>query len=156
MLTDMEIAKPITQAVSYVISTVAGFSPIAGEPYIKKNQSIQGDVSATVSVTGDRDGSISVIFTKKCAEAIVKGMLGEDIKDVIEDTKDTVGEVTNMISGHVRKELVDLGLTLHGSTPTVILGDNHILVHVMNSPVLVFPFETEYGDFFVEIVFSRV
>lgn len=144
------IAKHFISATSNVLSTMAGISPKAGAPYVKKNMMAKGDVSAIVGITGHAKGSISVTFTKSCAIALVKGMLGDDIEDIIQDTKDAVGEVTNMISGQARASLVNDGLVFQGATPTVIMGDNHTISHVSKSPIMAIPFSTDNGDFTVE------
>lgn len=154
MLSNVEIAKPFVQAVLKILDTMAGISATAGKPYIKKNNVATGDVSAIVGVTGDRIGTISVSFTRPCAIALVRGMLGDDIHDVLQDTQDAVGEVTNMVSGQARAGLQTLGVTLQGSTPTVIVGDGHTIRHISHSPVVAIPFTSGAGEFTVEFCFE--
>ncbi len=150
MASGVELARPFVQATIHVLSTMSGLTPAPGTPYVKKNSVAQGDVSAIVGITGDKVGSISVTFTKGCAIALVKGMLGDDIQDILQDTKDAVGEITNMISGQARGTLAEMGLVFQGSTPSVILGDNHTLSHCAKGPVVAVPFDTEYGPFTLE------
>ncbi|WP_243311956.1 chemotaxis protein CheX [Fundidesulfovibrio agrisoli] len=151
---DAEIAKPFVQATKHVLSTMAMLDPAPGKPYVKKNNTAAGDVSAVVGLTGDKHGSISISFSKKCAVAIVKNMLGDDVQDIIQDAKDAVGEITNMISGQARAGLSQMGLTMQASTPTVIFGDNHTITHVTTGPVIAIPFSTPYGEFTVEFCFE--
>ncbi|MFP5238666.1 chemotaxis protein CheX [Fundidesulfovibrio soli] len=151
---DAEIAKPFVQATKHVLSTMAMLDPAPGKPYVKKNNNAAGDVSAVVGLTGDKHGSISISFSKKCAVAIVKNMLGDDVQDIIQDAKDAVGEITNMISGQARAGLSQMGLTMQASTPTVIFGDNHTITHVTTGPVIAIPFSTPHGDFTVEFCFE--
>lgn len=153
-LSGVEIAKPFMHATIHVLSTMAGITPTPGKPYIKKNSVAQGDVSAIVGITGEKAGSISVTFTKQCAIGLVRGMLGDDIQDILQDTKDAVGEITNMISGQARSGLAELGMAFQGSTPSVIMGDNHTLSHITKGPVIAIPFETENGQFTVEFCFD--
>lgn len=150
MASSVDIARPFVKATIEILSTMAGLTATAGTPYVKKNLVAKGDVSAIVGVTGDQKGSIAVSFTRSCAIALVKGMLGDDIEDVLQDTQDAVGEVTNMVSGQARAGLVEMGITLMGSTPTVIVGDGHIIRHISSSPVIAIPFTTPYGGFTVE------
>lgn len=152
--TDAEMAKPFVQATKHVLSTMAMVDPVPGKPYVKKNNTAAGDVSAIVGLTGDKHGSISISFSKKCAVAIVKNMLGDDIQDIVQDAKDAVGEITNMISGQARAGLAQLGLTMQASTPTVVFGDNHTISHVSSGPVVAIPFTTPQGDFTLEFCFQ--
>ncbi|MFP5221547.1 MAG: chemotaxis protein CheX [Acidobacteriota bacterium] len=152
--TDAEIAKPFVQAAKHVLSTMAMLDPTPGKPYVKKNNSAAGDVSAIVGLTGDKRGSISLSFTKKCAVAIVKNMLGDDVGDIMQDAKDAVGEITNMISGQARAGLAQMGLAMQASTPTIIFGDNHTISHVTSGPVIAIPFTSPQGDFTVEFCFD--
>ena len=152
--TDAEIAKPFVQATRHVLTTMAMLEPAPGKPFVKKSNTASGDVSAVVGLTGDKHGSISISFSKKCAIAIVKNMLGDDIVDIIQDAKDAVGEITNMISGQARAGLAEKGLVLQGSTPTVIMGDNHSITHIAKSPIMAIPFETDAGNFTIEFCFE--
>ena len=152
--TDAEIAKPFIQATKHVLSTMAMLDPTPGKPYVKKNNTAAGDVSAVVGLTGDKHGSISISFSKACAVAIVKNMLGDDIQDIMQDAKDAVGEITNMISGQARAGLAQMGLAMQASTPTVIFGDNHTISHVSSGPVVAIPFSTAHGDITVEFCFQ--
>ena len=150
MSAGVEIAKPFITAVTMVLSTMAGVTPTAGKPYVKKNLRASGDISAIVGITGAHRGTISLTFSRSCAVHLVKAMLGDDISDIIQDTSDAVGEITNMVSGQARAGLAEMGIILQGSTPSIILGDNHTLAHVSSSPIIAIPFSTESGSFTLE------
>lgn len=154
MSTGIEVAKPFIVATVNVLTTMASIEPIPGKPYVKKNNVAQGDVSAVIGVTGYKNGSISVTFSKKSAIALVKSMLGDDIQDIMQDTKDAVGEITNMVSGQARAGLAEMGMVFQGSTPSVIMGDGHTISHVTKSPIMAIPFTTPHGDFTVEFCFE--
>lgn len=153
-LTDAEVAAPFIKATLVVLSTMSGIEASVGKPYVKKENIAEGDVSAIVGVTGDRNGSIAVSFSRSCATALVRGMLGDDIEDPLQDTHDAVGEVTNMISGQARSGLTESGLTLQGTTPTVIIGNNHIVTHSSSAKVIAIPFQSPDGNFTVEFCFE--
>ena len=150
----IEIAKPFIKATVDVLSTMAMMDPKPGKPFIKKDETATGDVSAIIGFTGEKNGSISVSFTKQCAVAMVQNMLGDDVGDILQDAKDAVGEVTNMISGQARSGLAAMGMTFMGSTPTVIMGDSHSVSHISKNPIIVIPFETSEGTFTVEFCFE--
>lgn len=150
----IEIAKSFIKATTEVLAIMAKITPVAGTPYIKTDNTAKGDVTGVIGLTGDKTGTISVSFTQKCALAVVKKMLGDDIQDVIQDTKDTVGEITNMVSGKTRQLLEKNGLTILSSTPTVIMGKGHTIHHISSEPVMAIPFITEHGEFTVEFCFQ--
>ena len=152
--TSAELAKPFIKATRNVLATMAHMNPTPGKPYVKDNSAANGDVSAIVGITGDMCGSISLSFTKKCAIAMVKSMLGDEMSDVMADAKDAVGEITNMISGQARAGLADMGIKMQGSTPTIIFGDNHYISHMSKSTVMAIPFATDNGNFTVEFCFQ--
>ena len=155
MLSNVEVARPFVKATLEILETMAGISATAGKPYTKKDNIAKGDVSAIVGVTGDKTGTISVSFSQACAIALVKGMLGDDIEDIMRDTADAVGEITNMISGQSRAGLIEHGIQLQGSTPTIIFGDKHSLMHMAKVSVVAIPFSTEYGPFCLEFCLEK-
>ncbi|GAB7023850.1 chemotaxis protein CheX [Salidesulfovibrio brasiliensis] len=151
---DVELAKPFIKAAVDVLSTMAFIQPKVGKPYVKKNNTAVGDVTGLVGLTGDKQGSVSMSFDKKCAVNIVKNMLGDEIDDIMQDVKDAVGELTNMISGQARAGLAERGLVFEGSTPSVIMGDNHTISHVAKNPIMAIPFSTDHGGFTIEFCFE--
>jgi chemotaxis protein CheX len=151
---DVELAKPFIKAVVDVLSTMAGINPKADRPYVKKGNVATGDVTGLVGLTGSKVGSVSISFDKGCAIAIVKNMLGDDIQDIVQDVKDAVGEITNMVSGQARAGLSEMGIPMQGSTPTVIMGDNHTIAHVTSAPIMAIPFNTPVGKFTIEFCFQ--
>jgi chemotaxis protein CheX len=153
-MTEIEIAKPFIKATQNILSTMAMLESRPGKPYVKKEKVAKGDVSAIIGITGDRNGTFAISFSKTCAVQLVKRMLGDDVDDLLSDVQDAVGEISNMISGHARLGLADMGLKLQGSTPSVIMGDNHVISHMTRAAVVAIPFETEFGNFAVEFCFE--
>ncbi|WP_027723317.1 chemotaxis protein CheX [Maridesulfovibrio zosterae] len=149
-----ELAKPFIKAAVDVLSMMAMVTPIPGKPYVKKGKTAVGDVTGLVGITGDMNGTISISFTKSCAVTIVKNMLGDDIQDIIQDVQDAVGEITNMVSGQARAGLAEHGLTFSGSTPSVIMGDNHTIAHISSTPIMAIPFNSDAGEFTIEFCFE--
>lgn len=151
---NIAVAKHFITATVNVLSTMAHIKPVAGKPFVKTNMIGLGDVSALVGLTGAKSGSIAVTFPKATAIGVVRGMLGDDIQDIINDTKDTVGEICNMISGQARAHLAEAGMALQGSTPTIVFGDNHSISHISSAAVVAIPFTSDAGGFIVEFCFE--
>ena len=153
-MSDVALAKPFVQATINVLSSMTGLSPVPGKPYVKKTDKAQGDVSAIVGITGCKSGAVALSFSQSCAIALVMGMLGDAIEDIIADTRDAVGEITNMISGQARATLSEMGLPLQGSTPSIVFGANHSLSFPGQGTTVAIPFETDYGAFTLEFCFQ--
>ena len=153
-MSDVALAKPFVQATINVLSSMTGLSPVPGKPYVKKTDKAQGDVSAIVGITGCKSGAVALSFSQSCAIALVKGMLGDAIEDIIADTRDAVGEITNMISGQARATLSEMGLPLQGSTPSIVFGANHSLSFPGQVTTVAIPIETDYGAFTLEFCFQ--
>ena len=151
---DPSLAKPFIKATKDVLSSVASLEVVAGTPYVKKDKRARGDVSAIIGVTGDKNGTFSISFDRKTAIHIVKQMLGDAIEDIMQDVQDAMGEITNMISGHARVGLADMGLKLQGSTPSVIMGDNHTIAHMTSAMAIAIPFSCDAGTFTLEFCFD--
>lgn len=152
---DIKYVNPFINATLNVLETMAFTKAEAGKPYVKKDQVAPGDVSGVIGLTGDVSGTISVSFAEKSILSIVSNMFGEEMKELNEEIKDAVGEITNMISGQARQELENLGRPLQAAIPTVIMGKNHSISHVTSHPVIAIPFSTANGDFTIEICFEQ-
>ena len=149
-----EFINPFLESTISVVSTMASVQPVAGAPFIKKEATVVGDVSAVVGITGEAEGSLCLTFTQECILYIVSKMFGEEKAEIDEEVKDAVGELTNMISGASRRALEGLGHHFQGAIPSVISGHNHEVRHVTKGPILSIPFTTEKGAFTVEVCFK--
>jgi len=152
---DAKFIDPFISATLNVLDTMAFTKAEAGKPYLKKDQIASGDVSGVIGLTGEVSGTFSVSYTEKSILAIVSNMLGEEMKELNEEIKDAVGEITNMISGQARQELDRLGRSLQAAIPTVILGKNHTITHVTAYPIIAIPFSTSSGGFCIEVCFEQ-
>lgn len=152
---DVKLINPFINATLHVLETMASTKPEAGKPYLKKDEVARGDVTGIIGLTGEVNGTISVSFTENSILFIVSRMFGEEMKELNEEIKDAVGEITNMISGQARKELEELGRSLKAAIPTVIMGKNHSISHISSSPIIAIPFGTDNGDFTIEVCFEE-
>lgn len=148
---DVKFINPFLDGTVSVLKTMAFVEPTAGKPYLKKDNSARGDVSAIIGLTGDAIGSLALSFSEGAILKIVSNMLGEEIKAINRDIKDAVGEITNMVSGVARKHLEAEGLNITAAIPTVVAGKDHTIVHVLGGPSIIIPFAIGEGDFVVDV-----
>ena len=137
-----EFINPFLEATISVIKTMAFVEVTPGKPYIKKGNSSSGDISGIVGITGEAEGSLCITFSKDCILGVIGRMFDEKLKEINDEVKDAVGELTNMISGDSRRRLQDLGYNFQGAIPSVISGPGHEIKHVTKGPILSVPFSS--------------
>lgn len=148
---DVKYINPFLEGTVSVLKTMAMIEPVAGKPYLKKDNHSRGDVSGIIGFTGSAKGSLAISFSKASILKIISNMLGENHTEVNGEVRDAVGEITNMISGVARKNLEAQGLNILAAIPTVVSGENHAILHVLGGPSIIIPFETSAGPFYVDI-----
>jgi chemotaxis protein CheX len=151
---NVEFINPFLSATIDVLKTMAFTEVKPLKPIIKKNAVAEGDISGVIGITGPSLGSMSLTFPEVCILKIVSNMLGEEHKEMNEEIKDAVGELTNMISGAARNELGKSGYSFRTSIPMIITGKAHQIKHRCNAPIIALPFEAQGGTFIVEISFE--
>lgn len=152
---DVSLINPFINATVNVLETMAFTKVTAGKPYLKTEDMANGDVSGVIGLMGEVSGTLSVSFTEKCILAIVSSMLGQEMKELNEEIKDAVGEISNMISGQARQALDETGRVLKAAIPSVIMGKNHSIKHITTHPIMAIPFTTDHGGFTIEVCFEK-
>lgn len=139
---------------AYVTSTTNAVQTMANvkfnarqKPHLKKEGAPLCDVSATIGITGSYMGAITVNFDKIIACAIASNMLGEKHEELDDNVLDAIGEIANMVAGGAKAE----GLNYRISIPTISSGKTISHHFSPGSPTVVIPFDTEIGDFTLEV-----
>jgi len=146
-----EFINPFLEATLSVLKTMASAEAVPGKPYVKTGSAACGDISGVVGITGQAEGSLCLTFSREVILQIMTSMLGEEQKEITEEVKDAVGELTNMISGDSRRRLQEKGYTFHGAIPSVISGPGHEVKHITRGPVLSIPFSLNGGNVVGEV-----
>jgi len=82
-------------------------------------------------------------------------MLGLETEEVSpEEVRDAIGEVTNMIAGHVKSRLQG-GDEVAISLPSVIAGKDFVLQHPVDPPTLLMPFSVEGAPLYVSVTLGE-
>jgi len=153
---NVEFVNPFLSAIMNVLSTMARMEIKAGKPTIKKNEVACGDVTGIIGMASDQaKGTLAVTFTEQVILEITKRMLGEEVSSIDETVCDMVGEITNMVTGGAKSELSEKGYRFDMAIPSVIAGKDHIIRHKSKAPIVIVPFNTSAGDFFIEICFEE-
>jgi len=154
---DVTFINPFLEAAVNVLQTMAFTETQVGTPFFKgKTPLSQGDVTGIVGLTGNKHGSLAVSFSEAAILQVVSNMFGEACKEMNDDVRDAVGEITNMICGNARRILAEQGHPLQAAIPTVIDGKGHKICHPFPGPVLVIPFVVgEEGRCFLEVCLAE-
>jgi len=152
---DVRYINPFIESTINVMKTMAFITAKPGKPYIKKNQVATGDITGIIGLSGDNEGSLSITFTFPCIKGVLESMLGEVHDEINEEVSDAVGELTNMICGNARNKLEAENINLTAGIPTIITGQGHTISHITKSPVIVLPFNTDFGKFSLEFAFNK-
>ena len=148
---NVNFINPFISATIHVLDTMVSAKVEPGKPFLKKDSIAMGDVTAIIGLTGEARGTISVSFTEQSILSIVTKMFGEEAKELNEEIRDAVGEISNMISGHARRSLEKMGKSMTAAIPTVIMGKKHTISHITHYPVIAIPFNTDHGGFTIEV-----
>jgi len=148
---DAKLINPFVNATTNVLETMAFVRPVAGKPFLKKNDVAQGDVTGVIGITGAKNGTVAVTFDQGAILKIVSNMFNEEMKEVNAEIADAVGELTNMISGQARRELEKIGKIFNAAIPSVITGKQHSIIHYTNGPKIAIPFSINEGKFVIEV-----
>lgn len=148
---DVKFINPFIYGTMEVMEKMAFIKPVAGKPYAKTDDTARGDISGIIGMTGDATGSLAMSFSEACILGICEKMLGEKHVEINRAVLDTVGELTNMISGSSRKLMEKDHLKVLAAIPTIVFGRAHTVRHVIKGPSIVIPFTTEFGNFVIDV-----
>ena len=152
---DVTLINPFLQGTIEVLKKMAFVEPRPGKVYLKNTALAHGDVSAIIGITGDMVGSLAISFGEICICHLVGSMLGESFTEANQEVFDGVGEITNMISGVARTYMEKEGMRVYAAIPAVVYGKNHTINHILKSPSIVIPFDTDHGSFVVDVCIKR-
>lgn len=151
---DVMIINALLNSLMNVLSTMAKLTPQPGNPIAKNDDEARGEVSGFMDMENEvTRGSMAISFSPKVIKSLVKTMVGEEIKKVDETAKDLTGELTNMIVGGAKAQLAEKGIDFAMSTPQVFSGKKHQIKHKYDGQTVILPFDSDCGEFFLEINF---
>jgi len=151
-----EFINPFLDAVLNVLTTMAQTTAKPGKPLLKKDNLSLGAITGMIGMVGEKTkGSWAITFSKEAILHIASNMLGEQLEEIDEMVTDVVCEITNMVTGGAKRVLSEKGYRFNLAIPTMISGDDHFVHHKTKGPIIIIPFETEAGNFFVEVCFEN-
>ncbi|MBU1341969.1 MAG: chemotaxis protein CheX [Proteobacteria bacterium] len=152
---DAILVNPFIEGTLHILDTTAFVKVKPETPFLKKDRKSQGDISGLIEISGDLSGTAAISFSKKSILGIVSAMFGEDMTQINEEIHDAVGEISNMVAGHVTTKLAEMGKKVKVKFKEIILGQDALIEHIQGVPhVLALPFRTTKGKVVIEVCYS--
>lgn len=153
---DTDFINPFLTATLRVLKVQAGIDAKAGKIYLKNERDhFVGDVSGVIGIVSESfNGSVVISFPEETFLNVMSDMLGEEFTELNKEILDGAGEITNMIFGQAKISLNEKGYGIKTAIPSVVSGKDHSLNALTKGPIVVVPFESSAGKFFVEICLS--
>ena len=129
-------------------------------PEIKKTPTAKGYYSAIMGMNGVLEengenrkfkGSMSVTWSNDCYLKSASKMLMEDYTELNDEIRDAGAEIVNIIMGKSKTILAERGYRIDMSTPPVVIGQAHELQYQKDVTTITTPFNSELGEFWLEI-----
>lgn len=154
---DTEFINPFLNATIHVLKVQATTEAKPGKVHVKKaSDQTMGDISGIIGIVSEAfNGSVVISFPEQTFLKIISSMLGEEYNKLDQEIIDGAGEITNMIFGQAKIVLNEKGYGIKTAIPSVVSGKNHTLTAQSKGPVVVVPFESNAGNFVVEICLSN-
>lgn len=153
---DTEFINPFLTATLHVLKVQANVEAKPGKIVLKTpGDKYVADISGVIGVVSETyNGSIVISFPEDTFLKVMSGMLGETYTEINQEIMDGAGEVTNMIFGQAKIVLNEKGYGIKTALPSVVTGKKHSLSSSTSGPVVIIPFESAAGDFYVEVSLS--
>lgn len=153
---DAALVNPFIEGVLHILDTTAFVKVKPVEPFFKKNRESLGDISGLLEISGDLSGTAVIGFSKKSILGIVSTMFGEDMTRIDEEIHDAVGEISNMIAGHVTTKMGETGKQVNIRFKKILTGGDFLTDDMADTqPVIVLPFKTTKGKVVLEICYNQ-
>ncbi len=146
------LVNPFIEGTLHILSTTASVRARPDPPFIKNGTQPLGDITGMMEIQGDVSGSAALTFSRGSILNIVSEMFGEAMTELNEDITDAVGELSNMIAGHVNTRMVELDKKAKVRFARIFQGASQTIDHsAAGAPVLVLPFRTTRGKVVLEV-----
>ena len=124
--------------------------PLSATEYVNPVNQGQGSIGACVQLVGEWEGAVRLDCSSGLAELAARRFLGKARSELtVDDLRDTVGELTNMVAGSVKALLPQ---PTHVSLPSVADGTDYDLTVRGGRVLLQCPFECEGNPMLVSLL----
>jgi chemotaxis protein CheX len=154
-LHEEELAGYVIAATKDVFSTMVMMDLEDHYPLREPVTKLHCSITGMVGMAGIYSGILSIHCPQPLALRMTSNMLGMDVEEVGEDMNDALGEIANMLGGHVKQVLSKGGLDLNLSIPTVISGESYSINCMADKDCVIIPFSWNDEGFLVGLTLRK-
>ncbi len=149
--------NPFINASIEVIKKFAGVNSMPDKPFVKPHPVTGGDIKGFIGLNGHGiSGYFIISFTRTFLNDTLAGLFNNKQSASDEELDDLVGELTNMITGSAKGELSKRGFFFDVAVPKITHAVPEIPQNLKDCPVIIVPFETKTGKFFIEAAIKPI
>ncbi len=150
----MEFAQKISATTEEIFATMIFLDLAVAEPLTQGKEDLGCHISAMIGLSGDFNALLGIHCPAEVGLAIGGAMLGMDLDEIDDDTKDALGEITNMLAGGLKEAFAAEGTNLLLAIPTTISGSSYKISAPSGSNRIIIPFDLEVGRFYIDLKYS--
>lgn len=126
-------------------------------PYLKDKEIENISIVGVLTLISDKlQGSVVLSFPEKVFLKVYENMFGEPQASITKDSEDAASELLNIIYGAAKVELNQKGYNFPKALPKVLTGEQLKLNNNKQATIVVIPFETAAGLFYLEIESKKI
>lgn len=154
---DVDFVNPFIDSCIATLNEMCGVNDIqAKKPNLLSEEELDIQISGTINVSSPFfKGTIALSFQSDVYEGIIAQMLEVDTNTIDLDTDDGAAEILNVIYGRSKVKLNGYGYRLERVIPKVMRGDKH-KISKAKIPTLLVPFQSQAGDFYIQICVQAI
>jgi chemotaxis protein CheX len=152
---DVTLVNPFIEGTLHILDTTALVKVTPEPPFLKSNTLTQGDITGLLEISGDLTGTAAITFSEKSILGIVSAMFGEEMTEINDEITDAVGEISNMVAGHVTTKIAELDKKIKVKFVEIVMGQGKPIAHQAGgSHIVSIPFRTTKGKVLVEVCYA--
>ncbi|MGD9947967.1 MAG: chemotaxis protein CheX [Desulfobulbus sp.] len=109
------------------------------------------NISSLIGLAGDMKGILAIHYPENVALEITSAMLGMEVNELGEDTKDALGEIANMVAGGLKVSLSEEEKKIEIALPTAVIGKSIRTAGLSGATRIMIPFTSPTGRFGLEL-----
>jgi chemotaxis protein CheX len=150
---DVKFLNPFISGAMQTLKIQCSTEVTPGRPGLKQpGEEIPVDIAGVLGIISPVfNGSIALCFPAATFLGVMGKMLGENFTEINQELEDGAGELLNIIFGHAKRELNELGYGIEKAIPTVVRGTDLKVKHLSSGPTMMIPFDSTAGKFHIEI-----